>query len=54
MVYQIFKKEDDGWILIVEYPNFSDSLVCIKNLQIDGNEYRMEERNGHISTVLDI
>jgi hypothetical protein len=52
-MYQIFKKYEDYWIFVEEHSSFDDALVRINELRVDGDEYRMEHRNGNFSEVLD-
>jgi hypothetical protein len=54
MKYQIFKKEENGWVFVSEHLSLSDALNSITNLRNLGNEYQLEERNGHIAKVLDV
>lgn len=54
MKYQIFKSEDESWVLIEECMDdlaLADRLITLRN---DGEKYRAEKRDGNTAEILDV
>ena len=52
-MFCVFKKSGDEWILISSFEDINEAVFELAQLKVDGNEYRIERRDGSNSEILE-
>ena len=52
-MYFIFKKSGEEWEQISSFEEINDAFFEVDQLKVDGNEYRIERKDGSNSEILE-